>query len=279
MGIFQRCVANCDALRARKAKLEQYQKEAALAAAVYNKNGEMDPGGTVPRGFERVTDDAELEKIGLSNKLLTPPGYQPDGNNAPFAAVFKDQDSGAYSVVFKGTSSGADWKVNAGQGLGNETSYYSQAEIIGKNVAMSDGGNNVKFVGHSLGGGLASAASRASGMPATTFNAAGLHPNTIADPRASQIDAVYVRGELLRGAQMTPGVRQAVGTKVPLDPPAGIGSRVAKWIARTSIAAGHPWLGLGVAAVRGFFLHGMDAVVPAVDQEKANVDKEIAECC
>jgi putative lipase involved disintegration of autophagic bodies len=45
---------------------------------------------------------------------------------------------------------------------------------------MEDSRADVEIVGHSLGGGMASATSRASGLPATTFNSAGLSPNTVA---------------------------------------------------------------------------------------------------
>ena len=221
MNLVLPCLASCDQLRARQTQLERQQTEAALADAVYNREGIMN----LPPNYSRVTDPTELAKLGLTPELLTPPGYKPDKNNAPFAAVFRNDKTGEYTVSFKGTSSTADWKQNAQQALGQRTSYYSQAEIIGKNIADSEMAGKVKFVGHSLGGGLASAASRASGLPATTFNAAGLHKDTIASPRMSQIEAVHVRGELLRTAQMAPGAPQAIGVAQPLDPPTGIGKR------------------------------------------------------
>lgn len=275
MGLVLPCRASCDQLRARQSQLERQKTEAALADAVYNRGGVMN----LPPGHSRVTDHTELAELGLTPEMLTPPGYQPDKNNAPFAAVFKNDQTGEYTVAFKGTSSGADWKQNAQQGIGQRTSYYSQAEIIGKNMADSAMAGKIKIVGHSLGGGLASAASRASGLPATTFNAAGLHKDTIASPRPSQIEAVYVRGELLRTAQMMPGAPQAIGTAQPLDPPATIGKRALSGLAAGLAATGSPWLAGGVVAYRGYLLHGMDSVDASLDQALAQTKKTIEKCC
>lgn len=275
MGLVLPCRANCDQLRARQTQLERQKTEAALADAVYNRGGTMN----LPPGYSRVTDRAELAKLNLSPEMLTPPGYKPDKNNAPFAAVFRNDTTGEYTVAFKGTSSGADWKQNAQQGIGLPTSYYTQAEAIGSVMAFSPMADKVKIVGHSLGGGLASAASRASGLPATTFNAAGLHKDTIASPRPSQIEAVYVRGELLRTAQMAPGAPQAIGTAQPLDPPTGIGKRALTGLAAGLAATGSPWLAGGVAAYRGYLLHGMDSVGASLDQALTQTKKTIEKCC
>jgi len=58
--------------------------------------------------------------------------------------------------------------------------------------------------GHSLGGGLASAATMAGGLQAETFNAAGLHQNTIGripNVQPHQIRAYYIDWDLLSFAQ------------------------------------------------------------------------------
>ncbi|WP_312320499.1 XVIPCD domain-containing protein [Stenotrophomonas sp.] len=55
--------------------------------------------------------------------------------------------------------------------------YYDRA--MGLAALLNDRvGNNFEIAGHSLGGGMASAASAVTGARATTFNAAGLHPDT-----------------------------------------------------------------------------------------------------
>ena len=98
-------------------------------------------------------------------------GYRPD------PAVFgEDQKT---TLVFKGTtpSSGEDWQNNLAQGQDKDSLYYEKAVTAGK--MLDNSGADVDIAGHSLGGGMAEGASRASGRPAVTFNAAGLHPNTV----------------------------------------------------------------------------------------------------
>ncbi len=64
---------------------------------------------------------------------------------------------------------------------------------------------NAYIAGHSLGGGLASAASIVSGFHAYTFNAAGLHPDTVGGMNlanaASLIDAYKVDYDILTWVQ------------------------------------------------------------------------------
>jgi hypothetical protein len=65
---------------------------------------------------------------------------------------------------------------------------------------------NVHYTGHSLGGGLASAASQNGGKFATTFNAAGLNSRTVPGygvvrGMPGYVNAYRVRGEVLTGAQ------------------------------------------------------------------------------
>lgn len=67
---------------------------------------------------------------------------------------------------------------------------------------------------------MASAGARVSGLPATTFNAAGLNMKTVPHPVASYIDAVYVKGEPLHGLNTLPVSLDAVATRTwPLEPP------------------------------------------------------------
>ena len=81
---------------------------------------------------------------------------------------------------------------------------------------------NVSFFGHSLGGGLASRASGASGLPTQTFNAAGLTNKTLsrlgyADP--SLVNATSVVGDILSGAQKNIwGMREAYGIRRAINP-------------------------------------------------------------
>ena len=67
---------------------------------------------------------------------------------------------------------------NFPQSIGLRTSYYEQAMDLA--VLLRERGADFDIPGHSLGGGLAAAASAVSGMRAVTWNAAGLHPDTVA---------------------------------------------------------------------------------------------------
>ena len=92
------------------------------------------------------------------------------------AALFVGE-SGNQVLAYAGTdfSSLADWKANILQGLGLESTQYTNAIDIAKSYGA------ITFTGHSLGGGLASAAAIYTGGTGVVFNAAGLHNNTIGD--------------------------------------------------------------------------------------------------
>jgi hypothetical protein len=114
-----------------------------------------------------------------------------------FGSDFKD------TVAFKGSASLEDFKNNAQQGLNMHSDYYEKAVDIGRRIEQK--GADVTITGHSLGGGMASAASVASGRVATTFNPAGLHSDTVTryggTVHASDIQRYQVEGEVLDGAQ------------------------------------------------------------------------------
>lgn len=93
------------------------------------------------------------------------------GSNGP--VVF---DEGGKQVTRE--SAPEDWMNNGRQGLGLESDYYTRAMSLATAVNQSSIRNNFEIVGHSLGGGMASAGSAITGVPATTFNAAGLHQAT-----------------------------------------------------------------------------------------------------
>ncbi|EEA03314.1 hypothetical protein BH160DRAFT_1340 [Burkholderia sp. H160] len=182
------------------------------------------PNGFEPEGWKNVSNDpAALTKYGLNQKDLSVSGsnfrvqvYKPDP--AVFGTDMKP------TIVFQGTdpTSWSDWANNAEQGMGADSPYYKRAVKIGQNLAIK--GADVNIAGHSLGGGMASAASRASGLPTDTFNAAGLNPGTVAKygatPIASQIQAFRVDGEVLTSLQESAALKgkipAAVGTPYTL---------------------------------------------------------------
>jgi hypothetical protein len=153
-----------------------------------------------------VATDADLGKLGLKPSDLT-------STQSPFRARVFVKGAGADAqivVSFRGSTASADWRTNVKQSLGLSSDHYRKALAIGSKLALAQN-VNVTFTGHSLGGGLASAAAIASGRNATTFNAAGLSDATIKEARTirsnsgvkslDSVAAYYVRGEILSAIQ------------------------------------------------------------------------------
>ena len=272
------CPHDCPQRCAEIAKVERLQTEAQLATAVYQPSGQRH----VP-GYTEVTDPDELAKLGLDAEDLTPP-------DSEFrAGVFRKDGTGDYTVAFKGTTmnSLSDWMANGGQGSVGYSNYYQRAKSIGRDAStmIGHGGvDSVKFVGHSLGGGLASAAAHVSGQPATTFNAAGLHLFNRSWFNAPPIDAVRVNGEIL-------GSTQSLLKAVPLLAPEGAGtpyyidapSTVASTLSRVSLNGWDAVLPVRIplkyakaAVTRAVQLHLMDSVNPALAEQHAKLGRAAA---
>jgi len=122
------------------------------------------------------------------------------------AQLYQNTQTSAYVLAYKGTipPHPGDLKTDALQGLGYETAQYDEAINIAL-LAKQQYGSNLSFTGHSLGGGLAAAASLVTHLPATTFNPAGVHINTVSPygvtaaqmGTKNNITAYRVQGEFL----------------------------------------------------------------------------------
>lgn len=132
-----------------------------------------------------------------------------------FLASLSGGDGGPYLLAFAGTSptSLANWRANIAQAFGLGSSQYDQAINLAGDVWQRTGGN-VIFTGHSLGGGLASAAAYATGGRAITFNAAGLH-SMYRNGTPGAIRAHYIRSEVLTTVQRWTPLPNAAGTSLP----------------------------------------------------------------
>lgn len=103
------------------------------------------------------------------------------------AALYRDYLGGSkdYILAYRGTETTvlADWIADLVQGIGFDSSQYVDAMALAYALDLDSlaKGYSVSYAGHSLGGGLASAASMVTGQHAWTFNAAGLHPSTLYD--------------------------------------------------------------------------------------------------
>ena len=189
--------------------------------------------------------DAQGHEIQIDPALLST-------SNGFDAAIYQNGD-GQYVVAYRGTdnwglTNPGDADDNVLQGLGFETGQYSDAIALAQRAEQVFGDGNVAVTGHSLGGGLASAAALATGASGVTFNAAGLSnetleslgfsPNAVRDQVADngQLRRYIVNGDPLNGAQqdipLVPFVNMsppdALGHELRIDPPAGIGFDLAK---------------------------------------------------
>ena len=122
---------------------------------------------------------------------------------------------------------------------------------------------DIAFTGHSLGGGLASAAAASTGQEADIYNAAGLNPSTVPNADTSQIDHYYVRGELLNTLQNNSPLPNAVGTQHVLEPATQPGWHQLTPVIPSPIPVINPfWLEHGVE------IHEMEEVIQAIDNDQ-----------
>ena len=199
------------------------------------------------------------------------------------AALFKSDISGETLLTYRGTNNGVtgkqDWKTNALQGVGRETEQYNQAMRLAKTVKKSQGKNFVT-VGHSLGGGLASAGTAMTGVKGYTYNSAGLHPKTATrvggmknEEAAQLIQIRAVEGEVLTGAQrhgnkVLSGLGVGSGALAGGPVGAGAGYLLSKTLSDVPQAVGEmkplPSVKGGNPVVR----HGMDQVIEGIEAQK-----------
>lgn len=229
----------------------------------------------------------QLSSLGLYPEDLTIPDsnfraqvYMPDQN------VFGPNAKPV--VVLRGTEMTKldDWKNNVNQGLDKESAYYERAVQIGKKLRKSR--KPVETAGHSLGGGMSSATAKAANIEATTFNAAGLHPNTVARygvPKAQQGPDTLIKGYRTDGDMLTyvqeqnflskhfmhDAVRnKSLDTTLPKTKsltPQAIGAATATGLV-SPIAA--PISYGAVKAKEKVDMHGMDQVRLALEERKVN---------
>lgn len=124
------------------------------------------------------------------NRILTL-----NDNSSGFRGILYEK-SGEYVFATSGTDDLKDWRNNLRQGLGLQSDQYDQSIYWAKKISEQLQDCELTFVGHSLGGGLASANSRATGRPAITFNPAALHKK-YNQGKKSDIDNYVSDGDIL----------------------------------------------------------------------------------
>ncbi len=140
---------------------------------------------SLPSFSQEALSPSQLEDLQIEGEIVDLLSDSP-GIPGFMSVLYRDYLSGpsSYILAFAGTdpTEAADIIENLRQGLGwGQVSQYPAAMDIADELMQDTSSvkNSVYAVGHSLGGGLASAASVVSGMSARTYNAAGLHINTL----------------------------------------------------------------------------------------------------
>ena len=175
-------------------------------AMLKNKDEKLD-------GYEKL-DAKEMKKLGVNSTELndTKTGFKAD--------IYKDKN-GDYVLVYRGTYSDPDhpendlihdWSKewtddNMKQGLGMGSKQYKKSIELVKKVKKGSErqGKQLTIAGHSLGGGLATAAGAATGSKTYAFCPAGVHPNTykkygVQNPDTSKVHTYYSNQDFLNMA-------------------------------------------------------------------------------
>ena len=192
----------------------------------------MTPAGSSDVYFSRITEPPDWMQLSApSRRYQLPEGLKDatfdDANTGFRAMLYQSKGAGDIVVVYRGvrrTNVIRDSQTCLAQGLGFGAAAYQQAIQLGKAVVEAYG-DKVCFTGHSMGGGLAAAASLVANRPAITFNSAGVHPATLEefglddmtiDERLKSIVNYYVPGEWLSTLQRPCFVKSAAGIHIPL---------------------------------------------------------------
>ncbi len=192
----------------------------------------MTPAGSSDVYFSKITEQADWRQLSAPSRRHQLPeelkdATFEDANTGFRAMLYQSKGAEEIVVVYQGVSRTniiRDSQTCLSQGLGFSAAAYQQAMQLAKAV-VEGYGDKVFFTGHSMGGGLAAAASIVANRPAVTFNSAGVHPATLEefgldnatiDGRLKSIVNYYVPGEWLSTLQRPCFVKSAAGIHIPL---------------------------------------------------------------
>ena len=237
-----------------------------------------------PPGFLKPTAE-QLEKMGLNEKMLKP-------DDSQFRAAVYVKDPAVWGMdprppavlAFRGsTTAEDDWENNFNQDANEEAPYYKNAVEIGNRLAAR--GADMHIVGHSLGGGLASAAQGGSGLTASTYNAAGLHPATVARystdlnhmaAEAEKITAIRVKGEVLTSTQEN--LFQSRGLSLLANKAVGIREDIIPSHDNEYMDQLKQAKKVDAKEKYGTYLHGMDEVIDSTEKQKMEAEAALKSC-
>lgn len=210
-----------------EAKTELHIATKTSAAKIF-----MTPAGSSDIYFTQITEPPDWMHLsapsrrGQLPKRLKQAIFE-DANTGFRAMLYQSKSEQEIVVVYRGVRRSnilRDSQTCLSQGLGFGAPVYRQAVELAKAVVEAYG-DKVVFTGHSMGGGLAAAASIVTDRPSVTFNGAGVHPTTLKgfgidnaaiDERLKAIRNYYVPGEWLSTLQRPCFVKSAAGIHIPL---------------------------------------------------------------
>uniref|UniRef100_UPI0026ED2179 phospholipase n=1 Tax=Lonsdalea britannica TaxID=1082704 RepID=UPI0026ED2179 len=157
---------------------------------------------------------AELPAPPVGLSIVDPKSALPTEGNEYFdeesgfgAVPFKSEINGETMLTYRGTDNAVtgfkDWMTNIRQGIGLKATPYVKAMNAARYFIKMNSGANLTLVGHSLGGGEASAGVSATGLHGYTFNAAGLHPNTVGGGVSIEETAALIKTQAVDGEVLT----------------------------------------------------------------------------
>ena len=250
--------------------LKQFEYDARLlnvADVAYGEYNESLVASGLAEG-QRIISAEEFEHLsGTKLKLDHDSDYQ--------AVLVYDDAIESYILGNRGTESPQDVVTDLIQSAGfldnQYQTAYENAGILAGHVKSE--GVGLAFTGHSLGGGLAATQALATGFRATTFNAAGVHSDTL---QRLQVPTVNVEraSDLVRANYVDGEILTAVQSSTIAD----VGSGIVGTLIRTPIEAGKAIAGLfddDVSANFGFSYVpeavGTKIELPAVDLNGAPI--------
>jgi len=181
-------------------------------------------------GYEKLNAE-EMGKMNIKDSDLKDPstGFKAD--------IYKDKN-GDYVLVYRGTYSDPDhpendlihdWSKewtddNMKQGLGMGSEQYNKSIKLAEKVnSNKPKDKQLTIAGHSLGGGLATAAGAATGSKTYAFCPAGVHPNTykmygVQNPNTSKVHTYYSNQDFLNMASNNLSLMpKAAGERIMLN--------------------------------------------------------------
>ncbi|VVM79054.1 hypothetical protein PS664_02187 [Pseudomonas fluorescens] len=199
--------------RGEAAWLEEVYVADHMSDNVYLPDASTDPVASLQiKSSAKILNMFDTRRVGAEEitKLGMDPSLFSNVETGFFAALYKNEATGRYYVANRGTATARDAQTDVVNNLGFVDAQYEDANrlVLDVNAVL---GEQVTYVGHSLGGGRSSSMAMRVDGRAITFNAAGVHPRVARELQQDlsnapvNIQAIYVQGDLVSIAQDSRG--------------------------------------------------------------------------